>query len=58
MYDFGGGGGPCTRAHMLQKVAAGLLKVTAGLEEQLPLKDFSALLDTRRCKNWAQQIFS
>ena len=32
--DFGQRGGPCNQAHILQKVPAGLVKVTAGHEEQ------------------------
>jgi len=42
----------------LQKVVAGLLKVSDSHEEDINLKDFNAFLDTRICKNWAHEIFS
>ena len=41
-----------SRAHILQNVAASLVKVAASHE------DFSAFLDMRRCKNWDHKIFS
>ena len=33
--DSGEGGGTCSHAHILQKAAAGLMKVTASHEEQI-----------------------
>lgn len=52
--DLGAGAGPCSQAHVLQKVTPSLMKVTANITE----KDSSAFLDTRRGKNWAHKIFS
>lgn len=49
------GGGTCNHAAILQKFAAGLVKVTASHRHQSSLKVF---LDMRRCKNWAHKIFS
>ena len=40
----------CNQAHIfLQKVSASFVKVNASHEEETPLKDFSAFVDTRRC---------
>ena len=33
--DFGEGGGTCNQAHILQKAAASLMKVTTGHKEQM-----------------------
>ena len=34
--DFGEGGGTCDQAHILQKVAASLMKVSASHKEERP----------------------
>ena len=35
IYDFGERGGTCNQAHILQKIAASLVKVLAGHKEQM-----------------------
>ena len=51
--------GACSHAHILQKFAAGLPKVTTTHEEQTsPWRILVFFLDMRRCKNWAHKNFS
>ena len=54
----GEGGGMRSQAHIFQKFATGLVKVTTSHRQQSPLTDFSVFLDMRRYKNWAHKIFS
>ena len=48
-----------TKHTFLQKVATSLVKVTCySRGANVTVKDFSAFLETRRCKNWAHKISS
>ena len=46
------GGGTCNHIFFLWKVSA------SHEEQTVTMKDFSAFLGERRCKNWAPKIFS
>ena len=55
IYPTGEEEGACSHAYILQKFAAGLMKVTTSHRHQTSLKDFGVFLDGRRCKIWAHK---
>ena len=52
----GEGGGAYSHAHILQKFAAGLVKVATNHRHYSSSTDVSVFLDMRRYKNWAHKI--
>ena len=57
--DFGEGGDTRNQAGILQKVTAQSHDIYLQPQEAVvAMKDFSAFLNTRRCKNWAHKVLS